>query len=210
MGSLRPKGLDFFLQGLDDEEELKRLRFLPDEVVDMDSSSLSEPESDLASGCGSAFAASLAVHACAKNGDDREHVLGKLALGGQRLVCFHCDRCTMMLEYSLEEIVCEAAKSVSVGNMHVSYTAFKDPLKKRQEAFALEIETRRAISEHDGGGMAQLEPFDLGLEVFDLLFGGDPCVDGVDPLCILLVGLTGLAVNMDPRFACVGVVCPKT
>jgi len=49
--------------------------------------------------------------------------------------------------------------------MHESYTACKDALKKRQEAFALEIKPRRAISEHDGGGVELLEPFDLGFEV---------------------------------------------
>jgi hypothetical protein len=33
-----------------------------------------------------------------------------------------------VLENALDEIVCEAAKSVSVGKMHDPYTAFKDLL----------------------------------------------------------------------------------
>jgi len=189
--------LDCFLQGAGE-----RLRFLPADAVDMGASSISGSEPPSMSGCGSAFA----VHACAKNGDDREHVFGKL--GGQRRVCFHCDCCTVVLEYSLEENVCEAAQSASVGKAHVSYTAFKDPLKKRQEAFAPAMEIRRAISGHDGGGMAQLES--LALEVFDLLLGPDPCVDGVDAFFILLLlGFAGLAFAFDARSACVRVICPK-
>ena len=62
-----------------------------------------------------------AVEARAKNGDDSENVLGKLRVGGGRQVtCLHVDRGAVLTEYVLEQIECEAAKAVSVGNAHVS------------------------------------------------------------------------------------------
>ena len=67
------------------------------------------------------LAASLAVETSAKNGDDGKQVLCELLLGGGMFIlCVHNDRRTMRRENVLDEIVCEAAKSVFVGNMHVS------------------------------------------------------------------------------------------
>ena len=104
MGSLRWNGIDFFAS-------------IGALVVSASSGSSS-----------SGSTASTTVHACAKNGNDREDVLGKLALGGRCIVCFHCDFCSMVLEYVLDEVVCKAAKAVTVGNMHDSYTPCKDLL----------------------------------------------------------------------------------
>ena len=44
------------------------------------------------------------------------------------MVCFHCDRCSVVLEYSFDEIVCEAANAFIVGKVHDAYTDLKDPL----------------------------------------------------------------------------------
>jgi hypothetical protein len=57
----------------------------------------------------------------AENGDDSENVLCKLRLGGGwKVTCLHVDLCAMLEEYILEQIECEAAKAVSVGNTHES------------------------------------------------------------------------------------------
>jgi len=88
----------------------------------------------------------------------------------------------VVLEKALEQIVCEAAYSVSVGKRHASYTSFRDALKKRDEAFALEINRRRAISEHDGG-----EP----LESLGLLSGRAMRVEPLVFFLALAVGSVG-------------------
>jgi hypothetical protein len=56
-----------------------------------------------------------------KNGDDSENVLCKFRLGGGwKVTCFHVDLGAVLEEYILEQIECEAAKTVSVGNTHES------------------------------------------------------------------------------------------
>lgn len=66
--------------------------------------------------------AALAVEASAKNGDDGKHVLGELELGGGgggvAVVCVHDDFRTVPAENVLEEIECEPAEPVFVGNVH--------------------------------------------------------------------------------------------
>ena len=100
-------------------------------------------------------------------------------------MCLHCDFCVVVLENSFDEIVCEAAKAVSVGKMHDAYTPIKDLLKKRQQSFAPEVEARRTISEHDGGGIFGLEPLDLGFEILILLPRRHPGVDGFEALVFI-------------------------
>ena len=54
-----------------------------------------------------------------ENGDDSENVLCKLTVGGGRKVsCLHAQLGAVCVEYVLEQIECEAAKAVSVGNTH--------------------------------------------------------------------------------------------
>ena len=60
------------------------------------------------------------VKACAKDRDDREHVVGELSLRGVSVVCIHDDFCAVSFEKPFDEIECEAAQSVSVGNAHDS------------------------------------------------------------------------------------------
>ena len=56
-----------------------------------------------------------------KNGDDRENILCKFRLGGGwKVTCFHVDLGAVLEEYIFEQIECEAAKTVSVGNTHES------------------------------------------------------------------------------------------
>ena len=67
--------------------------------------------------------AALAVEASAKNGDDGKHVFGELELGrsgGVIRVCVHDDLRTVLGENELDEIECEPAKPVFVGNVHRS------------------------------------------------------------------------------------------
>ena len=67
--------------------------------------------------CGAAFP----VEASPKNSDDGKYVFGKLVLGGDGgvdIVCFHDDFCTTSLENVLDEIECEPAEPVSIGNVH--------------------------------------------------------------------------------------------
>lgn len=69
--------------------------------------------------------AALAVEASAKNGDDGKDVLGELELGGGggggvTVVCVHDDLRTVPAENVLEEIECEPAEPVFVGNVHRS------------------------------------------------------------------------------------------
>jgi hypothetical protein len=65
-------------------------------------------------------------------------------------VCFHTDFRSIVLEYSLDEIVCDAAWLVNVGKIHDLYTPCKDSLKKRQEGLVLAIRSSRAISAQEG------------------------------------------------------------
>jgi hypothetical protein len=61
------------------------------------------------------------VETSAENGDDRDNVLCKFRLsGGWNVTCLHVDLDAMLEEYKLEQIECEAAKAVSVGNTHES------------------------------------------------------------------------------------------
>ena len=65
--------------------------------------------------------AALPVEASPKNSDDCKHVFGELMLGrggGAEIVCFHDDFCTTVLENALDEIECEPAEPVSIGNVH--------------------------------------------------------------------------------------------
>ena len=101
-------------------------------------------------------------------------------------MCLHCDFCVVVLEYVLDKIVCETTEPVTVGKMHDSYAAFKDLLKKRQQPFAPEVETRRTISEHDGGGMFGFETLDLGFKVLKLFPGRHPGIDGLNASTICL------------------------
>jgi hypothetical protein len=56
-----------------------------------------------------------------ENGDDSENVLCKFRLGGGwKVTCLHGHPSAMDLKYMLEQIECEAAKTVSVGNTHDS------------------------------------------------------------------------------------------
>lgn len=67
--------------------------------------------------------AALAVEASAKNGDDGKYVLGELELGrsgGVIRVCVHDDLRTVLGENKLDEIECEPAEPVFVGNVHRS------------------------------------------------------------------------------------------
>ncbi len=67
----------------------------------------------------SASCAPGAVEAGVENGDDRENVLGQLAFGGGReVVCLHVDLRSVLTEYVLDKIVCEAAPGVAMGNAH--------------------------------------------------------------------------------------------
>jgi len=65
-------------------------------------------------------------------------------------VCFHSDFRSVVLEYALDEIVCDAAWLAKVGKIQEPYTPCKDSLKKRQEGFALAIRFSRAISAQEG------------------------------------------------------------
>ena len=57
----------------------------------------------------------------AENGDDSENVLCKFRLGGGwKVTCLHVDLGSVLDEYILEQIECEAAKAISVGNTHES------------------------------------------------------------------------------------------
>lgn len=97
-----------------------------------------------------ALAAALgagAVKARAKDRDDGEDVVRKLALWGVSVVCFHDDFCAMLLEKPLEQIVCKAVQAVSVGNAHDSYTSRKRELQKRLEAFPPEVDAAADICE---------------------------------------------------------------
>lgn len=65
-------------------------------------------------------------------------------------MCFHSDFCSVVLEYALDKIVCDAAWLVKVGKIQEPYTPCKDSLKKRHEGFALAIRFSRAISTQEG------------------------------------------------------------
>ena len=61
------------------------------------------------------------VETSPKNSDDSENDLCKFRLGGGwKVTCFHVDLGAVLEEYKLEQIKCEAAKTVSVGNTHES------------------------------------------------------------------------------------------
>jgi hypothetical protein len=61
------------------------------------------------------------VETSPENGDDSENVLCKFRLGGGwKVTCLHVDLGAMLEEYIFEQIECEAAKAVSVGNTHES------------------------------------------------------------------------------------------
>ncbi len=86
--------------------------------------------------------------------------------------------------------------------MHDAYTPFKDLLKKRQQSFVLEIETRRTISEHDGGGgIFALKPLDLGFEVLVLLPRRHPGVDGFKALVFIFGGFNVVVTFSAPTVA---------
>jgi len=56
-----------------------------------------------------------------ENGDDSENVLCKFRLGGGwKVTCLHGHAGAVDTEYMLEQIECEAAKAVTVGNTHDS------------------------------------------------------------------------------------------
>jgi hypothetical protein len=50
------------------------------------------------------------VETSSTKGDDREDIIGQLTLGGGwKVVCLHADLCSVLAEYVLDKIVCEAA-----------------------------------------------------------------------------------------------------
>ena len=76
-----------------------------------------------------------------------------------------------------------------MGNMHTSYTFFKDEFQKRLEALALEVETGGTVAEDGAPWVLGLELVDLSLEVSELFSGRDACVDDVATgvSCVALV-----------------------
>ena len=62
----------------------------------------------------------LAPGAVKARAKDRDDVSGKFSPWGVSVVCFHDDFCVVLLEQLLEQIVCDTAESVLVGNRHDS------------------------------------------------------------------------------------------
>ena len=80
-----------------------------------------------------------------------------------------------MLENEPDQIVCESAQTVSVGNMHRAYPSRHDGLQKGLHTPAVEVDAAADIAADGGGGVLGLH---LALEVLRLLPRGDAGIDG--------------------------------
>lgn len=145
-----------------------------------------------------AAAAAPAVNSRAKDGDNADEVgigrptnwiggpgIGEFGgivdTGGRRIVCVHNEVGSAVVTNELEQIVCDAAQAVTVGNVNRAYSTVKDASQKPLEAGAAEVDAARDVAEAERGlRVAGAERLDLAFEVVLLLAGGDASVDDVD------------------------------
>jgi len=112
-----------------------------------------------------------------KDGNDGDHVVCELGLWtGVIIVFIHDDLHSDPRKKVLDEIVCEAAESVFVGNAHLSYLALHAEFQKRQEPLALEVDAAGNIRDDLVSGVLVLQLLDLIGQVGLLLLGGHPGV----------------------------------
>ena len=98
------------------------------------------------------------------------------------------DRRSTLSQNKLDEIVCDAGESVTVGNKHAAYTACKRLSQKGLQSPSAEVDATADVAVDAGGGTLSLESIDLPPEVSGLLAHRDAGVDGV-----LLTGCRSVA-----------------
>ena len=85
----------------------------------------------------------------------------------------------MLGKKPLDELECEAAQSVTVGNHHFCDSSLHDSVQKGEKSPALEVEPRTDIADDLVLGESAGHVSDLSLEVVALLGRGDPTIDHV-------------------------------
>ena len=104
-------------------------------------------------------------------------------------MCVHVELRTALTEHELDQIACEAAQAVTVGNIHRAYSPCKDVCQKPSQSSTVEVEATGNVAVDAGPRVPLAQGLDLPLEVLRLLAGGHSGIDSLRRVGLLwLVG----------------------
>lgn len=107
---------------------------------------------------------------------DRKEVLGEGLLRRGVDVVENHESAVVLVEDPLDEFEAEAAEAVSVGNAHLSYSAFKDSFQKGAQTLSLEVDAGTDIGDDLIVWVVPAHFVCLPFEVVPLLGRGDAAV----------------------------------